>query len=84
MLLLNVYCDSINLSCYYAAGMLLFKVYYANIMPLLILKVYCAAVIRIAALIAQCEHLRLLHMLLCCYYEAITVCWRGLDNTRRK
>ena len=25
-------------------------------------------------IIAQCKHLRLLYMLLCCYYEAITVC----------
>ena len=31
MLLLNVYYAAINLSCYYAAVMLLFKVYYANI-----------------------------------------------------
>ena len=49
MLLLNVYYAAINLSCYYASVMLLFKVYYANIMLLLILKVYYAAAIRIAA-----------------------------------
>ena len=29
MLLLNIYCAAINLSCYYAVVMLLFKVYYA-------------------------------------------------------
>ena len=45
----NVYYAAINLSCYYAAVMLLFKVYYANIMLLLILKVYYAAIIRIEA-----------------------------------
>ena len=46
MLLLNVYCAAINLSCYYAAVMLLFKVYYAIIMLLLILKVYYAAILK--------------------------------------
>ena len=44
MLQLNIYYAAINLSCYYAAAMLLFKVYYAITMPLLILKVYYAAI----------------------------------------
>ena len=39
---------SINLSCYYAVVMLLFKVYYAITMLLLILKVYYAAILIIA------------------------------------
>ena len=44
LLPLNFYYAAINLSCYYAAVMLLFKVYYAIIMLLLILKVYYAAI----------------------------------------
>ena len=44
MLPLNVYYATINLSCYYAAVMLQFKVYYAIIMLLLILKVYYSAI----------------------------------------
>ena len=46
MLPLNVYYAAINMSCYYAAVMLLFKVHYANIMLLLILIVYYAATIK--------------------------------------
>ena len=49
MLLLNVYYAAINLSCYYASVMMLLCCHYANIMLLLILKVYYAAIIRIAA-----------------------------------
>ena len=41
---LNVYYSAINLSCYYADCMLLFKVYYVIIMLLLILKVNYAAI----------------------------------------
>ena len=44
MLPLNVYYAAINLSCYYAAVILPFKVLYAIIMLLLILKVYYAAI----------------------------------------
>ena len=44
LLPLHFYYAAIHLSCYYAAVMLLFKVYYVIIMLLLILKVYYAAI----------------------------------------